>query len=133
MLETSQKKEFGRLEDSARMKMLSLKILTSCWTNEYAQAQQFAYLPVEKMPINFPKINMSCCLARKQVAESVQALMLNNESCDTDIFLPLLSLRCQKEISVFQRRLAEKDDRLDRDYYEAIHAAWEHILKIVQK
>lgn len=114
-----------------RMKTLSLKILTSYWMSDYSQAQKIAYLPPDKLPPNF-QINMSSCLARKQVADSVRVLIENRQDCGEDIFLPLLSIRCQKEIAEFEQKLSTQDNSLDDDYYKAMTGAWKHILKLIQ-
>lgn len=113
------------------MKTLSLKILTSYWISDYVQAQKVAYLPPEKMPPSF-KINMSSCLARKQVADAVRVLIENRQECGEDIFIPLLKLRCQKEIVGFEQKIENPENPLDNEYYKFMSDAWENILKIVQ-
>ncbi|MBC9704967.1 MAG: hypothetical protein H9W81_08325 [Enterococcus sp.] len=123
MLETVQ------VMEPDRVKTLSLKILTSYWVSDYIQAQQVAFLPPEKMPPNFT-INMATCLARKNVADAVKILIENRKDCGEDIFLPLLKLRCQKEISATQQKL--NTESADRDYLEASQTAWNHVLKIIE-
>lgn len=110
------------------LKTLSLKILTSHWVTEYSAMQKLSALTPEKFPLTLPKVDMSRCLARKQVAEEVQTLIKNRVNCGDDIFLPLLALRCQKEIAK-----AQEKKESDRDYYEASAAAWEHVLTLATK
>lgn len=115
--------------EPSRLKTLSLKILTSYWSSDYSQAQKVAYLPSDKIPSSY-QINMPACLARKQVAESVRVLLENRQECGEDIFLPLLKIRCQKEISSCQQRLQKSSS--DRDYFSASCEAWERVLSIVE-
>lgn len=113
------------------MKTLSVKILARFWENDYEEVRKAMAQTVMSRSISPASPDLkrfTLASARKNVSMAVMVLIANKPECGEELFLPCLSLRCQKELSSLQDKIAQAEEGTEKDYYASEYAAWANIL-----
>lgn len=121
-------------ESTPCMRTLSVKILAKCWENEYEEVRKSMAQVVmsrSQSPSSPDLKRFTLASARKHVAMSVMVLVANKTECGEELFLPFLSLRCQKELSSLRKKTAESSTGTEKEYYDSEYAAWDNILYVI--
>lgn len=114
------------------VKTLAVKVLAGCWCSDYNRLKAMAEQALAGNIILSPAFlrEFAGASARKQVADSVLFLIGRRMDCGAEIFLPLLHLRCQKEILALQARL-DTPPQVESEYFLSGLYAWERITGII--
>jgi hypothetical protein len=114
------------------MKTLAVKILARCWDDEYESARTALLGTLNSSSVMPPEVKeFNYASARKHVAMAVHILVANKPECGDDLFLPLLRVRCQRELGTLQDKMAAAGDGVEKDYCRSEQAAWEIVLHAI--
>lgn len=115
------------------VKTLAVKVLAVCWCSDYSRLKAMAEQALAENDVLDPAFlrEFAGASARKQAADSVLFLIGRRMDCGAEIFLPLLHLRCQKEILTLQSRLDTPPQGVESEYFSSSLYAWERIAGII--
>lgn len=119
--------------DMPCMRLLSVKILVRCWEKEYADA--FMSLSDRSVQECTPSSKELCeftrATARRNVAAEVMVLFLQHSHGNEDLFLPLLEMRCHKEMGSLRVKVGNMHSGTECDYYGSELSAWEGLVHAI--